>query len=473
VALGFAAGCMVWMVFAELLPDALEHTPAAQVATAATMSAAGLEAFRMLFAAMEAAEGGSGGAVGSTAGVVARMAAPLLVLAPGVAAAAAAGGALGGSAAPPPVAWGVAAAAAAAAGGGSLLDQLAYRPQVPALHTAAAAAVGIALILLLHRQLLSWAGAWVAGPARRLAAKGGGGAGGGTVGPPPSDLEALEYSSLYQQHHLHHSVHATHPLFRHNGEAAPPPPDGGPALPTPPPGSLNGFGGSSTSLAHQAPYHRGGSGLPGADSHPRLGPTGAATPPRGGRHAAGLPPAPPPQLAAAAAACAALAGAAVSAGWHLACALLLLGEYRSAAILPAAAALLAGPGLAGGALARALPGRSQAALGAWLGGGLAALAAASAALAVGRARESAHTAAVVRAWLYPLGITDTAEAMAGGALCAAAVFLFGTGAAVKPASARGGLVLGLLAAGLLALLRYALCAFTPYCLSVQLLLKGR
>ena len=24
VALGFAAGCMVWMVFAELLPDALE-----------------------------------------------------------------------------------------------------------------------------------------------------------------------------------------------------------------------------------------------------------------------------------------------------------------------------------------------------------------------------------------------------------------------------------------------------------------
>lgn len=27
VALGFAAGCMVWMVFAELLPDALEDAP--------------------------------------------------------------------------------------------------------------------------------------------------------------------------------------------------------------------------------------------------------------------------------------------------------------------------------------------------------------------------------------------------------------------------------------------------------------
>lgn len=31
VALGFASGCMVWMVFAELLPDALERAEAAQV----------------------------------------------------------------------------------------------------------------------------------------------------------------------------------------------------------------------------------------------------------------------------------------------------------------------------------------------------------------------------------------------------------------------------------------------------------
>jgi zinc transporter ZupT len=34
IALGFAAGCMIWMVFAELLPDALERTPAAQVMAA-------------------------------------------------------------------------------------------------------------------------------------------------------------------------------------------------------------------------------------------------------------------------------------------------------------------------------------------------------------------------------------------------------------------------------------------------------
>lgn len=33
VALGFAAGCMVWMVFAELLPDALADAPHAKVMT--------------------------------------------------------------------------------------------------------------------------------------------------------------------------------------------------------------------------------------------------------------------------------------------------------------------------------------------------------------------------------------------------------------------------------------------------------
>jgi hypothetical protein len=40
LALGFAAGCMVWIVCAELMPDALESAPHPQVATAATLSAA-------------------------------------------------------------------------------------------------------------------------------------------------------------------------------------------------------------------------------------------------------------------------------------------------------------------------------------------------------------------------------------------------------------------------------------------------
>ena len=40
VALGFAAGCMVWIAFAELIPDALESADHGHVATAATFSAA-------------------------------------------------------------------------------------------------------------------------------------------------------------------------------------------------------------------------------------------------------------------------------------------------------------------------------------------------------------------------------------------------------------------------------------------------
>ena len=56
-AMGFAAGCMVWITVAELLPDALEGADASTVATAATMSAAALEAFRMWMAALENPDG--------------------------------------------------------------------------------------------------------------------------------------------------------------------------------------------------------------------------------------------------------------------------------------------------------------------------------------------------------------------------------------------------------------------------------
>ncbi|CAN7113282.1 unnamed protein product [Brassica rapa subsp. narinosa] len=46
---GFAAGCMVWMVIAEVLPDAFKESSPSQVASAATISVASMEAFSTLF----------------------------------------------------------------------------------------------------------------------------------------------------------------------------------------------------------------------------------------------------------------------------------------------------------------------------------------------------------------------------------------------------------------------------------------
>ncbi|KXZ44910.1 hypothetical protein GPECTOR_61g863 [Gonium pectorale] len=57
VALGFAAGCMIWIVFAELIPDALETAEHGHVATAATLSAAALQVVSMVIAKLERADG--------------------------------------------------------------------------------------------------------------------------------------------------------------------------------------------------------------------------------------------------------------------------------------------------------------------------------------------------------------------------------------------------------------------------------
>ena len=57
-ALGFAAGCMVWLVAGELLPDALDSGAAPEsVATVTVLSAAGLEALRMWMALWEREDG--------------------------------------------------------------------------------------------------------------------------------------------------------------------------------------------------------------------------------------------------------------------------------------------------------------------------------------------------------------------------------------------------------------------------------
>ena len=118
-----------------------------QVATAATVAAAGLEGFRMFFSSLEQADGsfGGGAAAAHAAGTLARMGLPLAVLLPAVAASAAGGGGLGSTALPAPVAWGLAAAVAVSSGGGSLLDQLLFRPKVGGAcsRVAGACAVGV------------------------------------------------------------------------------------------------------------------------------------------------------------------------------------------------------------------------------------------------------------------------------------------------------------------------------------------
>jgi hypothetical protein len=356
--------------------------------------------------------------------------------------------------------------------------------QIPMLHTAATASVGAALAVLLHRHLLNWAAASAGAVAGKLLKDG------GAKGRGAPDVEALEYSSMYTQHHLHHEVHKQHHSLLHPpprhlqhsqqhqqhqqgltmaavaAEAAEVASAGG---------SMNGFGGSSSSLQYQAPYHR-GAGLPGSSSgsaaaaNGHSNGTGSITPTRRGGQPFGLLLLPAPQLAAAAAAMLALAAGALATGRHLACALLLMGEGRSSAILPAVALLLAGPGLGAGALARTLPTRRGAAAGAWAGGVLAALSAVAAAVTVACAPDAAHLSTLVKSYLYPYAHTETVEAAAAGALCSAAVFCFAAGAMLKAPSARGGLLLGLAATLLLAALRMALCSFTPYCLSITVLL---
>ena len=66
--MGFAAGCMIWITVAELLPDALEGADAGAVATTATVAAAVLEALRMWTEALERADAASSGLSGSTSG---------------------------------------------------------------------------------------------------------------------------------------------------------------------------------------------------------------------------------------------------------------------------------------------------------------------------------------------------------------------------------------------------------------------
>ena len=48
--LGFAAGAMIWLVFSEILTDALEETPSDVVASTVTLAIVGMLAFQLFIA---------------------------------------------------------------------------------------------------------------------------------------------------------------------------------------------------------------------------------------------------------------------------------------------------------------------------------------------------------------------------------------------------------------------------------------
>jgi zinc transporter ZupT len=171
IALGFAAGCMIWMVFAELIPDALEGASGGTVATGATLAAAALEGTRMLFESFETEDGqfawGTEAAItdDSIGGVregsrhfgietSSESDADILTLIPAAVLAACIAGIFAGFPLRPPMALGLAASLTGFVGLSLLIDQAVNNAQVPLIHTAAAAVVGMTIVVLLRRQLL-------------------------------------------------------------------------------------------------------------------------------------------------------------------------------------------------------------------------------------------------------------------------------------------------------------------------------
>ena len=153
-ALGFAAGCMIWMVFAELLPDALEGAKSSEVASAATLSAAALEGIRMGFEALEGPAGAFLPADFGVVGVWDRMMPAVASVAPSVVAAVAAAVVVTASSLPTPVVLGFTAVALVLAGGGAILHQIIIIDPVPLAHTACAALAGAVALLLFRRYAL-------------------------------------------------------------------------------------------------------------------------------------------------------------------------------------------------------------------------------------------------------------------------------------------------------------------------------
>ncbi|KAJ9522639.1 hypothetical protein QJQ45_019728 [Haematococcus lacustris] len=149
MALGFAAGCMIWIVCAELMPDALEAAPHPQVATAATCSAAWLQGMSMLIATLEKPDGALASPIKADLAHVSRQ---LLALSPALMVPCLVAAVAVTCLPSIPLTLGAAAGAMGALGGGHLLTSMLHGVAIGRVALLSWAVVGAAVVVWLQRK---------------------------------------------------------------------------------------------------------------------------------------------------------------------------------------------------------------------------------------------------------------------------------------------------------------------------------
>lgn len=413
-ALGFAAGCMIWMVFAELLPEALEGATSSEVASAATLSAAALEGIRMSF---EALEGPAGAFVSPFDGGNWEKLIPAVAeVAPAVFAAAIAASVVSGSSLPTPVVVCFSAAVLAVCGFAPLATQI-VSSEVPLLHTLSATVAGMAAILLLRRYVL-----------QSLLLRGSsGGSGGGNTHQNGSTSTSISGGGF---HHEGNNGYMNGTSYYGGG--------GG------------GGGGNVTQRARgdylisqpDSPSKMRGGLLPTGHGSSHGGATGKA--PR--RLAA-------PALAAGVTVLASLALQGIALGWHFTRQIAGV-DIGALTLVPAMAATLAVHGAAAGGAIRAVAGRS---VGAGAVAGLLIGGVSGSTMVSSYLNAPAKPDAIITRLTYPIGWKETLTAASCGALCMAALLQVAVAMSIHPKHARFGLVLGVLCLGALGGLSMVAC----------------
>lgn len=413
-ALGFAAGCMIWMVFAELLPEALEGAKSSEVASAATLSAAALEGIRMSFEALEGPTGAFLSPVED--GDWEKLIPAVAEVAPAVFAAAIAAGIVSGSSLPTPLVVCFSAAVLAVCGIAPLAMQLvSSRVAVPVIHTISAAVAGMTAILLVRRYVLQFL----------LDRRSSGGGGGGST-QHKNNTSIISGGSQYEGNNGY-----THGTSHYGG--------GGTGI-----GGGGGGGGIVTQRAR-------GDYLPSQPDSPSkmrggLLPTGhGSSRDHGG--AAGKAPRrlAAPALAAGATVLTALVLQGIALGWHFTRQLVEV-EIGALTLVPAMAATLAVHGAAAGGAIRAVAGRS---MGAGAVTGLLIGGVSAGTMLSSYFNAPTKPAAIIAGLTYPMGWTETLTAAACGALCMAALLQVAVAMSIHPKHARFGLLLGVLCLGAL------------------------